>query len=103
MVLKCYLNLKWKDPHHNQFIFNILILLSYVILNVQKDNSSGPNDTSYIYREVGHWNNDERLQLQLDQIKFPNDYKNYRSICSEGCAFGYVKVRRQCEDCVQFY
>ena len=67
------------------------ILTRYVILNVQKDVNED-NATKYVYREVGSWDNIYKLNLNIDVVRFPNESKIYKSVCSEGCAFGHVKV-----------
>lgn len=66
----------------------------YVILNVQKQ-IINQTTVQYIYKEVGSWNNDFKLNLTLDAIKFPNNSKDFKSVCSEGCSFGYVKQIKQ--------
>ena len=64
----------------------------YVILNVQKEISSDDNTIKYIYKEVGNWNNDFRLDLDMALIKFPDNSPVLKSICSAQCDFGHVKV-----------
>ena len=65
---------------------------SYVILNVQKKIDPANNQIKYFYKPVGSWNTDTQLQLDLDQIVYPNQNKILTSVCSEQCTFGHVKV-----------
>ena len=74
----------------NQFF---LILFRYVILNVQKEVDPDSNQTKYIYKEVGNWNNDNKLDLDVNAIIFPDKSVEFKSICSEQCGFGHVKVK----------
>ena len=64
----------------------------YVVLNVQKEINPIDNTTRYVYKEVGNWNNDNKLTLDISKIKFPNEEENLVSVCSEECKFGHVKV-----------
>ncbi len=68
-----------------------------MILNVHKNFNTDTNTTSYIYKEVGTWNNLDKLHLDLDKLQFPNDQRTIKSICSEPCSHGYVKVTKQNE------
>ncbi|RNA13570.1 Metabotropic glutamate receptor 1 [Brachionus plicatilis] len=67
----------------------------YVILNVQKEFNKFDNSTRYVYKEVGSWNNENRLSLNLSKLVFPNSEQNFVSICSKECDFGYVKQIKQ--------
>ena len=64
----------------------------YVILNVQKYLNKEENSTNYAYKEVGSWDNIFKLNLRLDDMKFPEENQNFPSVCSETCGFGHVKV-----------
>ena len=75
-------------------VISLFINPRYVILNVQKDVSED-NVTKYVYREVGSWDNIYKLNLNMDVVRFPNESRNYTSVCSEGCAFGHVKQIKQ--------
>lgn len=66
----------------------------YVILNVQKEINYQDNTTRYAYKEVGNWNNENKLSLDLSKLVFPNNEKDFVSICSKECEFGYVKVSK---------
>ena len=50
------------------------------------------NSTRYVYKEVGNWTNENRLSIYLSKLVFPNGQKHFKSICSQDCDFGYVKV-----------
>lgn len=69
----------------------------YVILNVQRKFDKGTNLTTYEYKEVGSWNNMDKLSLNLNEIEFNNGEKTIKSLCSEPCKFGHVKVTKQDE------
>ncbi len=66
-----------------------------MILNVQKDIDLNDNSIKYVYKEVGNWNNHERLSLDLEHVKFPLNNPIHKSICSEKCEFGHVKVNKR--------
>jgi hypothetical protein len=78
------------QPHSISYT---VIQKRYVILNVQKEIDEDDNSIKYIYREVGSWNNDQRLVLDTSMIKFPQNERIYTSVCSVECGFGHVKVR----------
>ncbi len=59
---------------------------------MQKEIVEDDNSIKYIYREVGSWNNDQRLILDTSRVKFPQNEKIYTSVCSAECEFGHVKV-----------
>lgn len=63
-----------------------------MVLNVQKEINPEDNSTKYVYREVGSWNNENRLVLNLSIMTYPNEIEHFRSVCSEQCKFGHVKV-----------
>ncbi|XP_065222319.1 metabotropic glutamate receptor 5-like isoform X2 [Planococcus citri] len=46
---------------------------------------------SYGYVKVGHWIND-KMQLNMEQIQFPEKAKTVRSVCSEPCKPGFKKI-----------
>nr|QVK45748.1 G protein-coupled receptor [Proales similis] len=72
----------------------------YVVLNVQKDRNQVNASSSYVYRQVGNWNNFDKLNLNDADIVFPNNQSNYESVCSEPCPFGSIKqVRKGNEKC----
>jgi len=68
-----------------------------VILNIQKTYNNLTNVTSYNYKEVGTWNNVDKLHLGIEKLEFPNGQTTIKSICSEKCSHGYVKVTKQNE------
>ncbi len=63
-----------------------------MILNVQKKYDSNTNQMNYFYKEVGSWDTDSHLNLNLNEIVFPNNNIILNSVCSEQCSFGSVKV-----------
>lgn len=46
----------------------------------------------YKYIEVGNWNNDDRLKLDISMVKFPENSSVFTSLCSAQCDYGHVKV-----------
>jgi hypothetical protein len=68
----------------------------YVILNVQKRNNQTNNSSaSYYYKNIGNWDNQYKLNVNLDDTIFPSSTNTFRSVCSEPCKFGYVKQIKQ--------
>jgi hypothetical protein len=66
-----------------------------VILNVQKEMNKYNSTPRYFYKEVGSWNNQNKIELNLKAIVLPNRSKHtqFKSVCSSQCEFGHVKVR----------
>ena len=74
----------------NNKIF-IFLMDRYVILNVQKETNKLNNTARYFYREVGNWNNNDKIDLNIRNIILPG-HDTFRSMCSAQCEFGHVKV-----------
>ena len=68
-----------------------------MILNVQKTFNNLTNSPTYTYKEVGDWNNVDKLNLNIEKITFSNGQNAIKSLCSEKCPFGHVKVTKQNE------
>ena len=58
-------------------------------MNLQRDVNS---DNGYVYKQVGDWNDDNRLNMNVREIIFPNLSEHFISECSSPCPFGFVKV-----------
>jgi hypothetical protein len=65
----------------------------YVILNVQKDKNSAEG---YTYREIGSWDNEKKLNLNIENLVFPKKNEietlKFESQCSKPCPLGHIKV-----------
>lgn len=64
---------------------------------MQKNVDKETNRTTYMYREVGDFNNKDKLTLNLHKLVFPNGAASVKSVCSEDCKFGHVKQTKQGE------
>ena len=58
-------------------------------MNVQKDKNSVDG---YVYKEVGSWDNEKKLNLSIEKLVFPKSASLFESQCSKPCPLGYVKV-----------
>lgn len=64
---------------------------------MQKEINKFNSTPRYFYKEIGTWNNKDKIELNLKAIVLPNQRKHtqFKSVCSAQCEFGHVKHIKQ--------